>query len=83
MWKQKNKWNKMLPHRAMNSLPQPFESNALLSEPLTQLLLGRAKVSYKVMLYWSGAGTKDSLRISQVALAPMAQRALDSNGWGN
>ena len=41
----------MLPHCALNSLPQPFKSNALLYEPLGQLLLGRAKISHMVMLY--------------------------------
>ena len=40
MWKQKTIPVTMLPHSALNSLPQPFGSNALLSEPLGQLLLG-------------------------------------------
>ena len=75
--------NKMLRHWALNSLPQPFRSNALLSEPLRQVLLGRAEISWMVMLYWSGAGTKDNLRISQVSLVPSGSKrgALDPRWW--
>ena len=47
--------NKMLPCWALNSLPQPFRCNALFSEPLRQVLLGRAKISYEyghALLKW-------------------------------
>ena len=52
------------------SIPQSFRSNALLSKPLRHVLLGRAKISHMVMFF---TGIKDYLRISQVALGPMAQ----------
>ena len=49
--KTKKMQQQILPHWAFNSLPRPFGYNSLLSEPLRQVLLEKAKITGMVMLY--------------------------------
>ena len=74
----------MLPQCTLNPEPQPFGSEALLSEPLRHVLLERAKIfiwscsigSNQIIQVQecSISATKDKLRISQVAYALIAHR---------
>ena len=89
--KNKKPINKMLPQWTMNLGPQLFESDALLSELLRHLLLGRPKIfiwSCSICSNWiikvqdcSVVITKDNLRMPQVAHALIAQRREHWTWW--
>ena len=68
----------------LTTSPQPFRSNALLSEPLRQVLLGRAKISYisHALLKWCRNKRQFKDILSSTCPSGSEKRALDLNGWG-
>ena len=66
--------NKMLPHWALNSLPQPFRSNTLLSKPLRQLLLGISLNCLLILHHLNRAWPYMRSQLCQVAVASISER---------